>query len=424
MKILINIAFQSLLSRKITVFLTIISLTISIVLFLSIDTLRLGAKKSFFGNVKSGDLILGARSGEVQLLLYSLFQIGSPTNNISWESYQQISKMPEIDWIIPISLGDSHKQFRVMGTTKKYFEKFSYRKDKKLQFQSGTYFKDTFDVVIGSDVAEILNYKLDDNIIIAHGIASQSLHDEFPFKIKGILKKTGTSTDKLVLVSLEALEAIHKNWKAGIRLPNYKPKNLKKDIKILKKLKVDYLFVPSVNEIYKDKKSKKIHLKNKDKIMCALHRPGHFEGVLAVINQFLKNIKPKFMFLGEKDYQQFFLIKKFIKNRFKTKIKECKTVRLNNLVPYSSRNFLLSRNDINKASLVSKSIYKFYSSIKKDLNNKLNINKIKTNINSKKIKIDYLEIRNKINLSKNYNRKNFKIFIAYYLKDIRLIDNF
>ena len=102
MKILINIALQSLLSRKITVSLTIISLTISIVLFLSIDTLRLGAKKSFFGNVKSGDLILGARSGEIQLLLYSLFQIGSPTNNISWESYQQISKMPEIEFIFDL----------------------------------------------------------------------------------------------------------------------------------------------------------------------------------------------------------------------------------------------------------------------------------------------------------------------------------
>jgi len=228
MKILINIALQSLLSRKVTVFLTIISLTISIVLFLSIDTLRLGAKKSFFGNVKSGDLILGARSGEIQLLLYSLFQIGSPTNNISWESYQQIAKMPEIDWIIPISLGDSHKQFRVMGTTQNYFERFSYRKDQKLQFKSGTYFKNTFDVVIGSDVAKILNYKLEDDIIIAHGIASQSLHDEFPFKIKGILKKTGTSTDKLVLVSLEALEAIHKDWKTGSKLPskikNFTPK--------------------------------------------------------------------------------------------------------------------------------------------------------------------------------------------------------
>ena len=210
MKILINLAYQSLLSRKITVFLTIISLTVSIVLFLSIDTLRLGAKKSFFGNVKSGDLILGSRSGEIQLLLYSLFQIGSPTNNISWESFQEISKKSEIDWIIPISLGDSHKQFRVMGTTKEYFDRFSYRKNQKLKYQEGTYFENTFDVVIGNDVAKMLNYKLEDSIIIAHGIASQSLHDEFPFKIKGILNKTGTSIDRLVLVSLEALEAIHK----------------------------------------------------------------------------------------------------------------------------------------------------------------------------------------------------------------------
>ena len=219
MKILFNLAFQSLLNRKVTVLLTIISLTVSIVLFLSIDTLRLGAKKSFFGNVKSGDLILGARSGEVQLLLYSLFQIGSPTNNISWDSFQEISKKPEIDWIIPISLGDSHKQFRVMGTTKEYFDKFTYRKKQKLQYLAGTNFKETFDVVIGYDVAKSLNYKLEDSIIIAHGIASQSLHDEFPFRIKGIINKTGTSVDRLVLVSLEALEAIHKDWKIGSKIP-------------------------------------------------------------------------------------------------------------------------------------------------------------------------------------------------------------
>ena len=162
MKVLFNLAFQSLLNRKVTVFLTIISLTVSLVLFLSIDTLRLGAKKSFFGNVKSGDLILGARSGEVQLLLYSLFQIGSPTNNISWESFKEISKKPEIDWVVPISLGDSHKQFRVMGTTKEYFNKFSYRKGKKIEYLSGKNFEKTFDVVIGYDVAKVLNYKLED----------------------------------------------------------------------------------------------------------------------------------------------------------------------------------------------------------------------------------------------------------------------
>ena len=219
MRVITRLAIKSLINRKVTVLLTMFSLTLSLTLFLSIDSLRNAAKSSFFNNVKSGDLILGSRSGEIQLLLYSLFQIGSPTNNISWESYKKISQYPEIDWIIPISLGDSHKQFRVMGTTKDYFEKYTYRKEKKLQFENGKSFNDIFDVVIGYDVAKELEYKLEDNIIIAHGISSQSLHDDFPFKIKGVLKRTGTSVDKLILVSLEGLEAIHKDWKSGSRIP-------------------------------------------------------------------------------------------------------------------------------------------------------------------------------------------------------------
>ena len=202
------------------------------------------------------------------------------------------------------------------------------------------------------------------------------------------------------------------------------PKRLNKDIKILKKLKVDYLLLPKNNQIYKNKKNMKINLIKKDKVLCAKYRPGHFEGVLAVINQFMINIKPKFMFLGEKDYQQIILIKKFIKKKFKTKIVVCKTVRLDNLLPYSSRNFRLSRNEIRTASFVSKCVHKFYLSIIKNFNNRFNINLVKNTIESKKIKTDYFEIRNKTNLSKNFNRNNFKIFIAYYLNDIRLIDNF
>ena len=137
MKMLFHLALKSLFSRKTTVILTLVSFTLSITLFLSIDTLRLGAKKSFFGNVKSGDLILGAKSGEIQLLLYSLFQIGSPTNNISWDSYKNYSKHPDVSWTIPISLGDSHKQFRVLGTNNQYFKYFSYRNNKKLEFKNG-----------------------------------------------------------------------------------------------------------------------------------------------------------------------------------------------------------------------------------------------------------------------------------------------
>ena len=202
------------------------------------------------------------------------------------------------------------------------------------------------------------------------------------------------------------------------------PRNLTKDLTILKNMKIDYVFLPNINDVYKNKKEMKLKIASKDKVLCAKYRKGHFEGVLAVINQFLKYIKAKYMFLGEKDYQQFILIKKFIKNKFKTKIIKCKTVRSNNLLPYSSRNFLLSKKDIKKASFVSTSVYKYCLSIKKNFKNIVNIKYVRKNIESKKIKTDYFEIRNKINLSKKFNKKNFKIFIAYYLNGIRLIDNF
>ena len=136
-------------------------------------------------------------------------------------------------------------------------------------------------------------------------------------------------------------------------LKNY-PKNLKRDIKILKKLKVDYLLTPNVIDIYRSKKNTKIKLNKKDKIMCALYRPGHFEGVLAVINQFLQRFKPKCIFFGEKDYQQLFLIKKFIKNKFKTRIFSCSTIRDKSKLALSSRNILLSDNDIKKSSFIAK----------------------------------------------------------------------
>ena len=207
-------------------------------------------------------------------------------------------------------------------------------------------------------------------------------------------------------------------------LKNY-PRNLKRDIMILKKLKVDYLFTPNVSDIYRSKKNTKIKLNKKDKIMCALYRPGHFEGVLAVINQFLQRFKPKCIFFGEKDYQQLFLIKKFIKNKFKTKIFSCPTIRDKNKLALSSRNILLNNQDIKKSSLIANLLLKFKKKYKKNISLKKNLKNIIYEINSiKNIKIEYLEIRNKNNLSKNYNKNNFRIFLAYYNKKIRLIDNY
>ena len=207
-------------------------------------------------------------------------------------------------------------------------------------------------------------------------------------------------------------------------LKNY-PKNFKKDITILKKLKIDYLLIPEVKNIYKSKKKMKISLNKKDKIMCALSRPGHFEGVLAVINQFLLRLKPKYIFFGEKDYQQLHLIRNFVMKKFKTKIFSCPTVRNNKHVALSSRNVLLSANDLKKSSYIAKLLLKFKKKLIKNFSYKKSLNNLCYKINNiKNIKVDYLEIRNSKNLSKNFNNKNFKIFIAYYNRKIRIIDNY
>ena len=203
------------------------------------------------------------------------------------------------------------------------------------------------------------------------------------------------------------------------------PRTYNSDIKILKNLNVDYVLKPSVKDIYKNKKLRTINIKKKDKILCAYYRPGHFEGVLAVINGFLKNIKAKNIFFGEKDYQQLFLIKKFIKNKFKIKVHSCPTVRYKNKVALSSRNLLLSNQEIKKSSFIANLLFKFKNKIKNNFSLKDKINDVVFKINNiKKIKIEYLEIRNKNNLSNNYNKNNFKIFIAYYNNKIRLIDNY
>ena len=183
------------------------------------------------------------------------------------------------------------------------------------------------------------------------------------------------------------------------------PRNLSRDIKILKRLKIDFLLLPNKNQIYKKKQSMKLKLNKKDKILCAKYRKGHFEGVLAVINQFLNIIEPKYMFLGEKDFQQLYLIKKFIKKKFKTKIISCKTIRDKKMVALSSRNNLLNNKDLILSSKIAKLLIKFKKKLIKNFNKINQIKKIKDEINKfKNIDVEYLEIRNKFNFSKKINK--------------------
>ncbi|MGO2323854.1 ABC transporter permease [Vibrio casei] len=220
MNAIIVLAWKSLLNRKTTALLTILTVAISVVLLLGVEKIRTQAKSSFANTISSTDLIVGARSGDVNLLLYSVFRIGNATNNIDWKSYQDIAHLPQVKWAIPISLGDSHRGFRVMGTNSDYFKFYRYGSKQPLTFQQGTAFHSLFDAVIGSDVAKKLHYQIGDEIIIAHGISDKAFtrHKNLPFKIVGILSPTGTPVDKTVHVSLAAIEAIHVGWESGAHL--------------------------------------------------------------------------------------------------------------------------------------------------------------------------------------------------------------
>ena len=214
---ILRLAIGSLLARALTVSMTVLAIALSVALFLGVEKVRTGAKSSFADTISGTDLIVGARSGSVQLLLYSVFRIGNATNNVTWQSYQDIATRPEVDWIVPISLGDSHRQFRVMGTSTAFFEHYKYRQGRNLAVAEGQLMDDLFDAVIGSDVAAALGYKVGDPIVIAHGLASFTEHKDQPFRISGILDKTGTPVDRTVIVSLEAIEAIHVDWQSGAR---------------------------------------------------------------------------------------------------------------------------------------------------------------------------------------------------------------
>ncbi len=215
------LAYRSLLNRRGTVGLTIMAIALSVMLVLGVERVRHDAKASFANTISGTDLIVGARSGTIQLLLYSVFRIGNATNNISWKSYRDIAAQPGIAWTVPLSLGDSHKGFRVMGTTADYFRHYRYGRKKPLAFAAGAPFNDVFDTVLGADAAQLLGYELGDAIVVAHGLgqAGFSKHDDKPFKVTGILEKTGTPVDRTVHVSLAGIEAIHIDWRSGSRIP-------------------------------------------------------------------------------------------------------------------------------------------------------------------------------------------------------------
>lgn len=215
---LLRLAFKSLGNRRFSAILTVLAIGLSVTLLLAVEKVRTEARASFASTISGTDLIVGARSGSVQLLLYSVFRIGNATNNIRWESFEHFAEHPRVDWAVPISLGDSHRGFMVMGTNGDYFEHFRYGRRQPLAFRTGEPFQDLYDAVLGADVARELGYEMDTELVLAHGTGAVSFvdHADKPFRVSGILEKTGTPVDRTIHISLQGMEALHVDWQQGM----------------------------------------------------------------------------------------------------------------------------------------------------------------------------------------------------------------
>jgi putative ABC transport system permease protein len=213
-----NLAWKSLKNRKFSTLLTVFSMVLSLVLLMSVERIKRAAEDGFTQSISGVDLIVGARSGPLQIVLYSVFNIGQATQNVSIESYNEIKNRPEVDWTVPYSLGDGHRGFRVVATNQDFFKYYKFRSKEQVEFASGEPFQDYFDVVIGADVAKTLGYQVGSEVVVAHGVTTGVAiqeHSDKPFKVKGVMKPTGTPLDRALYISLEAMEAIHLDWQTG-----------------------------------------------------------------------------------------------------------------------------------------------------------------------------------------------------------------
>lgn len=226
MTAILGLACRSAWSRRLTLGVTLIAIALSAALLLAVERVRHDARESFMQSVSGVDLIVGARTGSVQLMLYAVFHSGAATNNIGWDSFQAIAGNPAVDWAIPLSLGDSHRGYPVVGTLPGFFSHLRYGDARALSFAEGRAFSGTvdgvFETVLGSDVARQLGYRNGDRIVLTHGLEELGpAHADKPFVVVGVLAPTGTPVDRTVHISLQAMSAIHLDWVGGARIGGF-----------------------------------------------------------------------------------------------------------------------------------------------------------------------------------------------------------
>ena len=278
----------------------------------------------------------------------------------------------------------------------------------------------------------LLNILIQMKIILNNSILRKTLG---PFNDIGFVPTMGgiheghvSLIEKSIKFNKKTIVSIFVNPKQFNDIKDFKsyPSNIKNDLLILKKIKkLDFIYIPKFKDIYGDEEQSQIKIKKKDKILCAKYRNGHFEGVLDVMNRLTILIKPKKIFMGKKDFQQFFLVKNFIEKKFSTKVIGCKTIRNKNKLALSSRNFLLNKQELKDVEKISKTFLNLKNKIKNSRNINSFLQKSKKDLEKFfNIKIEYLENRNTKNLTISNKYKGSHVFLSYYYKNIRLIDNF
>lgn len=220
MKASLLLALKSAWARRLTLGITLVAIALATALLFGVERVRQGARESFTQSVSGVDLVVGPRTGAVQLMLHAVFHSGAATHNMKFESYEALATHPAVDWAVPLSLGDSHQGYPVLGTSPDYFAHFRYGDRDALAFAAGRPFAGVFEAVLGADVAAELGYRVGERITLSHGLEAMGPeHGDKPFTVVGVLARTGTPVDRTVHVGLEAITAIHLDWSGGAPLP-------------------------------------------------------------------------------------------------------------------------------------------------------------------------------------------------------------
>ena len=220
---LLGLAGKSAWNRKSTLVPVMVSIALSTTLLIGLERVRTQLRESFIQTVSGTDLVVGARGGDLQLLLFAIFHLGGVSNNLGWESVRRLSAKNDVAWAVPISLGDSHRGFPVVATTGEFFKRYRYQRDRDLRFVQGAPMAGLFDVVLGARVAQKTGYVLGEKLTLSHGAGKSGLaeHADKPFAVTGLLAPTGTPVDNSLFISLESMESIHLDWQGGAPIPGF-----------------------------------------------------------------------------------------------------------------------------------------------------------------------------------------------------------